>query len=251
MERIKTFLCAHKPIENYIPESYIILDVTGNVGKEFQNIIDISNDEFTKTHNVCWGEGCAMRYLYNHPELISEYIHFGHYRRMFIEFAEREDDMIPIINKCGAIVKTPFNHSNSRRKNNKGDMYFDHPRVDVDVFIESVKKAAPEYWNTFQELLNDHYQYACNIFAMKKEHFLEMCKMCFDVLDHFDIKREYKNNDDVLRRMLKLGYKEHLRYGLDWQKRLQGFWLEWLTELYSRHKFGINNCYKSKATYIK
>lgn len=245
---VKIFLCAHKPIDNYIPKDkrYVILDVTGRADNSFNGnfhqVIDISNDPFTKSHNVCYGEGCAMRWLYNHPDMIPEYICFGHYRRMFLDCIGFEY-MIPThINTHGAIVKTPFSH-----KTNEHAMYLDHPKDDTDAFIRSVKEAAPEYWESFKGLLNDHNQYPCNIFAMKKEDFLEMCEMCFKVLDHFDEIQGYTNNSDVFRKIQKLGHRQHLRFGLAWQVRLQGFWLEWLTDLYYRHKYGIDNCLKLEA----
>ena len=246
---IKIFLCAHKPIPNYIPKDkrYVILDVTGRADNSFNGnfhqVIDISNDPFTKSHNVCYGEGCAMRWLYEHPDMIAEYICFGHYRRMFLDCIGFEDNMPTIINTRGAIIKVPAPKHIIQEKL----MYQDHPKDDTDAFIRAVKEAAPEYWESFKGLLNDHNQYPCNIFAMKKEDFLEMCEMCFKVLDRFDEIQGYTNNSDVFRKIQKLGHRQHLRFGLAWQVRLQGFWLEWLTDLYYRHKYGIDNCLKLEA----
>jgi len=248
-DNIKVFLCAHKPIENFIPEDkkYVILAQNKGISYKTNEIIDISDDEFTKSHNVCYGEGCGMRYLYNHPELIPDYICFGHYRRYFTEFVGCERFMPQIIDSCGAIVKKPFDHTNDDRIYNKRGMYFDHPSDDIDMFIKCVKYVAPEYWYTFNDLLNDHYQYACNIFAMKKEDFLEMCEMCFSVLDHFDKLQGYKNNEDVKKKMEKNPYIHNMPFGFEWQIRLEGFLLEWLTELYYRQKFGVENCYKAEV----
>lgn len=246
---IKVFLCAHKPFDNKIPEGYIVLDVSGTVKSDSYQVIDISQDEFTKDHNVCYGEGCAMRYLYNHPDLIPEYICFGHYRRVFNEFIGKENRMEYLLKKgYGAILKRPANHAKKPiEKNNQGAMCNNHAEDDAKAFIESVKEVAPEYWNSFQKLLKDKYQYNCNLFAMKKEHFLEMCEMCFRVLDHYDKKQGYKNNEDVYKKALTIDYTKERYHDVGWQARLQGFWLEWLTELYSRHKFGISKCYISRV----
>lgn len=246
----KYFLCSHKPITNYIPPSkkYVILDVSGTVRNTEHEVINISQDPFTATHNVCYSEGCAMKWLYEHPEIIPDYIAFGHYRRIFLDFANGKEQLIPrYIERYGAIVVTPFDHSKSERKYNKGGMYLDHLKDDTDAFIESVKEAAPEYWDTFQELLEGHFQYPFNCFATKKEHFLEMCEMCFRVLSHFDKKIHCFNNHDLNLRMIRASKKYSLPYGLNWQNRLQGFWLEWLTQLYFMQKFGIENCYTSNC----
>ena len=256
--KIVVFICGHKPIENYIPKNdkYVILDVTGNVDNSFNDnfheIIDISQDKFVKEHNVSYSEGCAMYWLWKHPDIIPEYICFGHYRRYFTEFVNFEDYMIDTINHCGSIVSEPLNHRNEPdKKYNKGGMYNDHPKDDIDAFINSVKETIPEYLETFNTLLEDNYQYPFNCFAMKKENFLEMCEMCFAVLDAFNKKQGYKNNEDVKLKMIKQSEKEKLYLGVNWQSRLHGFLLEWLTELYNRHKFNIDNCYKTKASIIK
>lgn len=246
---IKIFLCAHKPIENYIPKNnkYIILAQNKSVIDDNHKVIYMTDYDFAKTHSVCYSEGCAMRYMYEHQEILPKYVGFGHYRRMFLEFVNAEKFIPRYINRHGAIIKTPWNHYNSMSKSNEGSMYACHPKDDTIDFIISVKEAAPEYWNTFTQLLTDNYQYACNIFAMKKEHFLEMAEMCFRVLDHYDKKRGYKNNEDVYNKMAKDPFVKNHCYDVNWHSRLQGFWLEWLTELYYRQKFGVENCYITEA----
>lgn len=246
---LKIFLCAHKPIENYIPDNkkYVILAQNKLVIDKNHEVIYMDDYDFAKTHSVCYSEGCAMRYLYDHPEIIPEYICFGHYRRMFLEFAGDENWIMDIIDRHGAIIKTPWDHRFSGINSNRRAMVLDHPIEDGISFMKSVKEAAPEYWNTFISLLYDNYQYACNIFAMKKEHFLEMSEMCFRVLDHYDKKRGYKNNEDVYNKMVKDPFVKNHHFDVNWHSRLQGFWLEWLTELYYRQKFGIENCYITEA----
>ena len=255
----KIFLCAHKKIENYIPKNknYVIITQTKNVDNSyndnFHNIIDISDDDFTKKHWRCYGEGCAMRYLWKHPDIIPEYIYFAHYRRLFEEFIGKEKFIPRYVNHYGAIINTPLNHIITHKINNRLAMYINHHKSDVDNYVMSVKTAALEYWESFNKLLFDHYQYTYNCFIMKKENFLEMCEMCFRVLDYFDKTYGYDNNDKVILKESIEYYsntndcinKTQYDYNILQYSRLQGFFLEWLTELYYRHKFGINNCYKS------
>lgn len=253
----KIFLCSHQKIENIIPRNkkYVILDVTGksdnSFNGNFHDVIDISKDEFVKTHNVCYSEGAAMHWLWKHPDIIPEYICFGHYRRYFLGFVEREKEIPRTVDSCGVVVQEPFDHSKSRRKTIIGGMYQDHCKDDMDTFIESVKEVAPEYWDTFQEYLNNDTQFGCNIFAMKKENFLEMCDMCFRVLEYFDNKMGYDGNDSVYYKMQKVNHRNRLYFGVKWQSRLQGFLLEWLTDIYFRQNYDVDKIRKGKVGIIE
>lgn len=251
-DKVKIFLCAHKPIDNYIPKSkkYVILDVTGKVNDEYNDnyheIIDISNDDFVKTHNVCYSEGAAIRWLYNHQDMIPEYICLGHYRRMFVEFVGKEAFIPRYVDKYGAIINVPVGFTGGIRINNKAVARHDHPRDEFNVFVECVKDVAPEYLDMFNEFMKSKTYYCCNCFAMKKEDFLDMCEFCFRVLDHFDKKQGYKNNEDVLNKMFALSLEKKLNIDkVGWQSRLQGFFLEYLTDTFYRKRFGVDNCYKS------
>ena len=263
-DNLKIFLVAHKPISNYIPKNkkYVIIaqtkDVDNSYNDNFHDIIDISDDEFTKDHNICYGEGCAMRYLWKHPELLPDYVCFVHYRRYFFDFVYDEDKMISTIDYHGAIIKYKVNKCHLYSNNITG-MYTDHFKDDISTFIDMVGNYAPKYFDTFfYEQLNSYDKYGYNCFAMKKEHFLEMCDMCFTVLDNFDKVMKYRNNEDVLQKMVRnnseffMSYNIKLmKFDLGWQRRLQGFLLEYLTELYYRYKFKIHNCYLSFSTPIK
>lgn len=249
MNNIKIFLCAHKPIENHIPKDkrYVILDVSGTVKDDYHDVIDISKDNFVKTHNVCYSEGCALRWLYNHPEVIPDYICFGHYRRMFTDFFGKEDIISEIVDKQGVITMLPFHIGDWQGSNNILTAARDHPSEEIKALIDSVKDAASiEFNKAFTEFSNDNLFYACNMFAMRKADFLEMAKICFNILDTFDIKRRYKNNNDVFKRMQKLSHRKHLMFGINWQSRLQGFLLEYLTDSFYRYKFDVKTWYKSK-----
>ena len=246
---VKIFLCAHKPIENYIPKDnrYVILDVSGTVKDDFHEVIDISQDEFVKTHNVCYSEGCALRWLWKHPEVIPDYICFGHYRRMFLDFAGKEDSIPEVVDKCGVVTMVPFKAKDWNGSNNIKTAARDHPKEEIQALISSVKTvSSEEYWDAFFDHAQDTYFYACNMFAMRKEDFLEMCEKCFQVLDYFDRLQGYKNNEDVFRKMQKYSHRRHLMFGINWQSRLQGFLLEYLTDSYYRYKFDINKWYRAK-----
>ena len=253
-DNLKIFLCAHKPIENHIPKDkkYTIIDVTGNADNSFNDnfhdIIDISNDEFVKTHNICYSEGCAMKWLCNHPDVIPEYICFCHYRRMFCDFILSENNMQKYVDNYGAIIPNDYDFTTKMRINNKAAIRYDHPRSEINIFIKCVEEVAPEYLDAFKEFLQDKTTHPWNCFVMRKDDFLEMCEFCFRVLGHFDKKQGYKNNEDVKRKMQELSDKKKLNIDkVDWQSRLQGFLLEYLTDTYYRYKYGVKHCYKSNV----
>ena len=249
-DKIQIFLCAHKPIENYIPDSpyYTIMDVSGTADDGLHNYIDISDDEFVKEHNVCYGEGCAIRYLYNHQDLLPEYVCFGHYRRMPLDFIDREFVIPRYVESYGAVINTPLKFTTTECDNNYKTACHDHYSKEIRILRDTIKEVAPEYYPAFNEFSLDNYFYGRNCFAMKKEDFIEMCEMCFMVLDAFDKKFAYKNNDDVYERFEKLSKKNKLKLAndnIEWHSRLQGFLLEYLTDTYYRKKFGVDNCYKA------
>lgn len=250
MTRLKIFICTHKQIDNPYPTNkdiYTIISNIKGVTSEYLPVIDISEDKFTKTHKRSYSEGCHMRYLYNHPELLPDYVGINHYRRFFIDIPNNEDEIIDIVDKCGTIRMLPFNHSVTHRKNNKHAMYIDHVPEEFDRIIDSVKEIAPEYYDTFLDECNDYRQYGCNMVVMKKEDFLEMCEVCFRILDHYDKKQGYKNDVDVLYKMINYETINGWTVGnVLWQSRLQGFYLELLTEMYARQKYGINKFYLSR-----
>lgn len=243
---IKYFICAHKPIKDPLPKSdvYTILDVSGTVKDDSHNIIDISKDPFTKSHNVCYSEGSALRWMMNNSDLLPEYVVFGHYRRIFLDFVDKEYLIPNYVDKYGAIIMAPYSTYSWGSKNNSEEAIKIHPHTKI--FYDTVVEVFPDYKEVLEEHINSDKLYACNLFAMKKEHFLEMSKISFQILDRFDEKMGYMDNNDVFRDMIKFSQRKHLPIGINWQARLQGFFLEYLTDIYFRWKFGVQNCYHSE-----
>ena len=243
----KIFLCAHKPFDNYVPKirnKYIILDVSGTVKDEYHDVIDISKDDFTKNHNICYGEGCALRWLWKHQELLPDYVCFGHYRRMFIDMVGQEKHISKRVDLHNAIIKTPSNLTTEKDDNNIKIANYHHNKEYMDVLISSIKEVAPFLYPAFVEFSNDKNFYACNCFAMKKEDFNDMCEVCFSILDDFDKKLGFKNNTDVFNDLKRLSHRKRLFISVSWQARLQGFLLEYLTDSYFRYKWGADNCFQ-------
>ena len=256
-EIVGIFVYADEPIKSFIPErskKYTILSTDKKIKDKNHNVIYL-DDEFTQSHKTSYREGCGMRYLYNHPEILPPYVVYYNCEKTFSYYVEIERLLWRDIDKNQAIISTPMNHSTYTETKSNGfngsGLYWDHFKDDIDAFIVSIKESAHDYWNTFKnELFMDVNQYSTNCFAMKKEHFLEMCEMCFRVLDHFDRKMSYKNDSDVINKVNK--NKENgkpIRYTKEWHYHLQSYLLERLTELYYRQKFGVDNCKKTQVVF--
>lgn len=245
MDDVSIFICAHKPIDTPLPNNdfYTIIAQNRSVKSEIHKVIYIDDDEFTKTHWRCYSEGCAIRYLYNHPELLKDYVGIAHYRRFLKTVIDNPESIKDLVNTHGAIVAPIIKFGLG-----KTSVLEHHPKPEGVTFIETVKEVIPEYNDIFEEFLNTNGFHVCNIFVMKKEDFLEMCEMCFKVLDAFDKKANLKNNKDVLLRCLKRqseGYFNYPNTDLIWHSRLQGFYLEYLTHMYYIKKWGEDKIYTS------
>lgn len=248
MEQLKIFICAHKPIENKIPDgdNYVIIAQNDSIKDKTHKVMYLTDDKFTKDHWRCYGEGCAIRYLWKHPELVPEYIGINHYRRFFLDFIEKEETIIPTLEKYKAIIPAPFKFDNKRLQNNFEAQTKDHFKDDSYTLREVIKDLYPNFSKVYEESLFNDYFTPCNIFIMRKKDFLEMCEICFTILEEFDKRMNYFNNDYVYRKILHNYRRKKSFIGVEWQARLQGFYLEWLTDAYYKYKFGINNCYISE-----
>lgn len=240
-EKLKIFICAHSEIECEIPKDnrYVILSQLKEIDSHGHELIVI-DDEFTQNHNVCYGEGCQMRWLWKHQEILPDYVGFCHYRRYFDEFDNNLDDVIPLIDKCGAVVMSrwylrPFGSTNKDVIINR------HIKSKGKSLINIVGKSLNlEYKKAFEVMLDEDHYNTCNLFIMKREDFIEMCDIIFSILDEFDRVNSFSNNKDVRISVLKSYIIDDLNKAADisWHNRLQGFLLEWLTSAFYKYKFG-------------
>lgn len=244
-EKLKIFICAHSEIECEIPKDnrYVILSQLKEIDSHGHELIVI-DDEFTQNHNVCYGEGCQMRWLWKHQETLPDYVGFCHYRRYFDEFEYDLDCVIGLVEKCGAVIKSRYFHKclyNSGYRTNKFTMINRHGKNKAKSLIDIVAKSSNiEYVRLFNEMLDESYYNPCNLFIMKREDFIEMCDIVFSILDEFDRVNSFSNNKDVRVSVLKSYIIDDLNKAADisWHNRLQGFLLEWLTSAFYKYKFG-------------
>ena len=247
MKDLKIFICAHQPIKNKLPkgDNYIIMAQNDTIKDNNHQVIYLTDDEFTKSHWRCYGEGCAMKYLWKHPELLPNYIGIAHYRRFFLDFVGKEQQILSTLKQYKAIVAYPFIFDGKRLKTNIDAQTKDHFEEDSLELRNVIKDLYPEFSKEYEKSLFETYFFPCNMFIIKKEDFLEMCEVCFTILDEFDKRMNYINNESVYKKILFYQRYQRIPGSIGWQARLQGFYLEWLTNAYFKYKFGLDNCYIS------
>ena len=254
--KVGIFYYASEPIVSYLPErskKYTILTADHSITNEHHKVIYL-DDEFTQKYNISYREGCALKYLYDNQDMLPPFIVFYNCNRTFNYYVEMERLLWRDIVKSKAIIASPMKHDTYTEVKANGfngsGLYWDHDKNDIDAFITAIRESAHDYWNTFKnELFMDTKQYNTNCFAMKKEHFLEMCEMIFRVLDKFNEKMKYNNDTDVINKVkLNKQNGKLTRYQEQWHYHLHSYLIERLTELYYRQKFGVDNCIKTNTS---
>ena len=59
---------------------------------------------------------------------------------------------------------------------------------DLNVFGETIKELAPDYYDAYEGVMNRSWAHMFNIFVMKKEHFDRYCEWMFPILQTVDEK---------------------------------------------------------------
>lgn len=246
MDELKIFIATHKKITNSVPTNrdiYIICPQNHEIKDNRLPLLYI-DDYFTEQHKTSYGEGCLMHYLWKHQEILPKYVGLCHYRRFFEDFREQEQWILPTLKEYKAIILNPFRHPLG--DTNYTIMRRHHFLEDCNLIDKIIKENYSDYYNAWKEMNSSCFQYPCNMFIMKKEDFIELCEFVFGVITKFDEINGLKNDRDVEKYVIKQTRKKPFFHGsFKWQKRLNGFYLEWLTETFFYYKFGIDNCYCS------
>lgn len=223
---ISIFIAAHRLFNEYVyPMNDMYTILCENDLSFKHNYISLNHDEFTKRYAKLYGEGCALYYLYKHPELLKDYVVFYHYRRYFTDFINNEDELINYIDKYDCLVPDAWFHPYG----NYNEFVNCANEETVQKWINIIKTNYPEYSKDIEKWKKQQYQHSFNIFGMKKENFLKMCDFSFDIMEK--LCKEYKlyKDEDVDNINLQLGLFD--------LHRLIGYFLEYTTHLYYEHNF--------------
>lgn len=249
---IKIYIHTHKDIENEIPKNdfYTITTVNDDVKSNIHDVIYL-DDDFSQSHKVSYGELATMRYLWKNPDKIPNVVGLSHYRRFFRYSCEDKWITLSNVFNHNAIITKECFHGEGC--NNAMVMRESHMEYDADLIDSIVKEYFPQHQEGYEDMKQRCTMHARNMFVMKKEDFIEMCDFIFGVLDIYDEKQGFKNDEDVKNYVIKTQEEGKWYYGdITWQSRLQGFWGEWLLDAFCTSKWGLENVVKAEyMTYGK
>ena len=225
---LSIFIATHKQFDDSIfpnKSIYTILSTDSNFKSSNHNVIYISNT-FTKYWKEQYSEGAHMHYLYTHSNLINDYIVFYHYRRYFINFINNENKIIELINKYKCIVVEPeqsFWGTKGKLLNNINEaLHVNFDENSINIIKNIIEIDYPEIFPVYLYYISSNKFYNRNIFAMKKNDFLEMCIFVFDILNKYKLYNDKEN------------------YCIFGTYRFYAYLLEHLTCLFYLYKFGTN-----------
>lgn len=127
-----------------------------------------------------YSELLSYKWLADHPEQLPDIVGFCHYRKYW-EFMDEVPDLAALIRQHGCITL----HLHEV----KGSVYDHYDRCfffgDMDVAKAIVMFRHPDLYDTFKTMLRSNLFYACNMFIMRKEDFLRLMSVVWDVLQSY------------------------------------------------------------------
>ena len=222
--KAKIFICTHTdfecPVKNPV---YEVLDAR----KLYPN-----DKAPNGVDALYYSELLSYQWLVEHPDELPDIVGFCHYRKYW-EFMDDVPDLEALILEHGCI--------SLHLHEVKGSVYGQYERCfyfgDMDIAKAIVMFRHPDLYPTFKKMLEGNQFYACNMFIMKKEDFLEMMKVVWDVLERYldvvgmDLQDRILQHSDVYidnKRSVKARQVAHqYRMGGNIGERVASAWVMW------------------------
>ena len=248
---LNLYIITHKDFNNYITnQSYKILcDDYFQLKKNYTlNVINTKNNNELFKKRIGYSEGSKIYYIwkqYKNNIIKSKYVGFNHYRRIF-QFGNKIPDLDNIFKKYDVILNKRFRS----KKSLKIQYYKSHNEKDLNDILNIIKNKFPKYYSVALKTLGSKKFYICNIFIMKREDFIKYGNFVFTILNEFDKKNNLNTDDDIKNYVLKMKKnKKRKIYKIEYQRRLQGFLLERISNIFYNYHF--KKIYQIKANYLK
>ena len=150
----------------------------------------------------------------------SDYLGFGHYRRVFIfrrgfekqvnyekdrvpvpgvdessyaKYGWREADVLEVLEGCDIVVPMQYDVRAGHRTDCRGHFIYHHGEENYRDFLTLVDEFCPEYRAYAKEFFRGQTAYLCNMFIMRRELLHEYSEWLFGILDRF---MESKTEED-------------------------------------------------------
>lgn len=250
MNNTTIFIAAHKDFKSEIfPKNdvYTILindpnykihknDNLSNIKNN--KIIDISDDEFCYKYRKLLSEYCHLHYLYEHQDLLGEYVGFYQYGKYFNEFINNESKIEDIF------VSQEKSFIGFNNANNVPPYYKNIRKFINEISLQHILYIVKLIDIDFYEFLNNacHNEisglkcYPRNMFIMKKHDFIEFMK--FDNALVNKLLELYNIDDTNIKDFInanKFGITDFKCYAPD---RWLAFIVEYINMIYLCYKFG-------------
>lgn len=144
-----------------------------------------------------YSELASYKELTRHPQDLPDIIGFCGYRKYY-SFLDDVPDLEQIINEHGCITTSPYM---------LGDTVYNQYAYcfnagDMDVMKALVRNRDRQLYKAFCQMLENDWLYTCNMFIVKKETFLEMMDITWQLIDDYlDVV-----GVDLLKRIKRLKY---------------------------------------------
>jgi len=253
---VNLYISTHKDFNNKLivnPNYKILCDDRSQLKNNYSiEIISTNTSEnilFPK--RIGYGEGSKMYYiwnLYKSGNISSKYVGFFHYKRIF-NFKNNIPDLDTIFKKYDGMVMTHYYF----KKNNYHQYVDNHIAIYFDEALNILREKYPEYIPILESYLKRNYQNYCNIFIMKKDDFIKWGDFVYSILLELDRRFNLTSDEDTRNSVEKeiekikgnlKPYESKQKLDLNFQRRMQGFVMERLTNVfydkYFKNRYELN-----------
>jgi len=240
---LNIYIITHKDFNNNLTNDYykILCDDCSKLNGNYKiNLIssNIDNELYKKKIGYC--EGSKIYYIwkkYKNNKINTKYVGFTHYRRIF-SFLNKIPNLDKIFREYDVILNNRLYLNNETIK----EQYYEiHIGKNIEQIIKIIKENYTDYYLAALKTMNMTFGNFCNIFIMKKDDFIEYGNFVFGVLFEFD-RRNNLNSDEDIKKYIEKNFINKTKFdnivnSINYQRRLEGFLLERLTNIFYNFKF--------------
>ena len=243
---LNLYIITHKDFNNYITnQNYkIICDDFFQLKKNYTlDVINSKNNNELFEKRIGYSEGSKIYYIwkkYKNNEIKSKYVGFNHYRRIF-NFGNNIPNLDNIFKNYDVILKKRNRFKLSLKK----QYYKSHNGKDLNEILVIIKNKFPKYYSNALKVIKLRKFYTCNIFIMKSEDFIEYGNFVFKILNEFDKRHNLTSDKTIISYVSKV--KKGKKFKIEYQRRLEGFLLERISNIFYNYHFKKKFQIKTKS----